>query len=66
MPEPPATAVCLRYWMPSTKPGELEDVLGHPLAPLAAGLAARQRLAQALGGLGELGEPVALLVAARP
>ena len=41
--------------------GELQHVLGHPLAPLAAGLAARQRLAQALGGLGQLGDAFALL-----
>ena len=41
--------------------GEREHVLGHALAPLAAGLRARQRLAQALRRAGELREPVPLL-----
>ena len=43
------------------EPGELQHVLGHPLTPLAAGLAAGERLAQPLGRLGELGEALTLL-----
>ncbi len=34
--------------------GEAEHVFGHALAPLPTGLAARQRLAQALRGVGEV------------
>ena len=37
--------------------GEPQHVLRHPLAPLAPGLAAGERLAEALGGAGELGDP---------
>ena len=33
--------------------GEAQHVVGHALAPLAAGLGAGQRLAQVAGGLGE-------------
>ena len=34
--------------------GEAQHVLGHPFAPLPSGLAARQRLAQPLRGVGEV------------
>ena len=33
--------------------GRAQDILGHALPPLAAGLGAGERLAQVLGGLGE-------------
>ena len=38
---------------PSTIPAAAQHVVGHALAPLAAGLGAGQRLAQVLGGLGQ-------------
>ena len=57
---------------PSTKPGQAQHVVGHALAPLAPGLGAGQRLAQAAvvsasragsaGGLGRRGEQLAVLV----
>ena len=34
-------------------PGEAQHVVGHALAPLAAGLGAGQRLAEVRGGLGQ-------------
>ena len=38
---------------PLVEAGQAQHVLGHPLAPLATGVRAGQRLAQALGGAGQ-------------
>ena len=57
IPVPCATGLLLAVLHALDEPGHAQHVLRHALAPLAAGLAAGERLPQAVRGARELGDP---------